>query len=95
MRVIAPVPDSKFTCVPNELIMCDLEPAQKLAWIQLASLCRNGQSIDFARKVAGMAKELDISEQALRKMANKLADLGAIKKEDDDLVLTRSVSRVN
>lgn len=87
MRVIAPVPESKFTCVPNELITCDLEPAQKIAWIQLASLCRNGRSNDFSRKVAGIAKELDISEQALRKMANKLASLGAVKKEDGDLVL--------
>ena len=87
MRVIAPVPESKFTCVPNELITCDLEPAQKIAWIQLASLCRNGKSPDFARKVAGIAKELGISEQALRKMANKLASLGAVEKEDGDLVL--------
>ena len=87
MRVIAPVPESRFTCVPNELITCDLEPAQKLAWIQLASLCRNGKSSDFARRIAGMAEELDLSEQALRKMANKLASLGAVKKEDGDLVL--------
>ena len=87
MRVIAPVPESRFTCVPNELLMCDLEPAQKLAWIQFASLCRNGKSSDYSRKVAGMAQELGLSEQALRKMANRLADLGAIKKEDGDLIL--------
>lgn len=87
MKVIAPVPESRFTCVPNELITCDLEPVQKLAWIQLASLCRNGKSPDFARRIAGMAEELNFSEQALRKMANKLAALGAVKKEDGNLVL--------
>ena len=52
-----------------------------------ASLCRNGKSSDYSRKVAGMAQELGLSEQALRKMANRLADLGAIKKEDGDLIL--------
>ena len=87
MRVIAPVPESNFTLVPNELLTCDLEPGQKIAWILLASLCRNGKSPDFGRKLAGIARELDISEQALRKMANKLASLGAVKKEDGDLIL--------
>ena len=88
MRIIAPTPENNFTLVPNELLFSGLEPAQKIAWMQLASLTRKGESPVFARKLAGIAEELDTCPRALRRMANILASLGAAEKEYDNLVLT-------
>lgn len=87
MRIISPLPDSNFTLVPNELLFSDMEPAQKVAWMQLASLSRNGKSPVFARKLTGIAEELGTCPRALRRMANILAGLGAAGKNYDDLVL--------
>lgn len=81
------MPDEKFTVVPNELLYCDLDPTLKLVWIQLASLCRRGESIDFAKKVTGMAETLGVSAQGLRKSVNKMHRLGAIRKEDGNMIL--------
>ena len=88
MKIIAPTPEGNFTLVPNELLFSDLEPAQKVAWMQLASLTRKGESPVFARKVTGVAEELGVCPRALRRMANLLISLGAAAKEYDDLVLT-------
>ena len=88
MRIIAPTPEGNFTLVPNELLFSDMEPAQKITWMQLASLTRKGESPVFARKLTGIAEELDTCPRALRRMANILAGLGAAAKEYDDLVLT-------
>jgi len=87
MKIIAPAPEGDFTLVPNELLFSDLEPAQKITWMQLASLTRKGESRVFAKKLTGIAEELDICPRALRRMANILAGLGAAGKDCDDLVL--------
>ena len=88
MKIIAPTPEGNFTLVPNELLFSDLEPAQKVAWMQLASLTRKGESPVFARKITGVAEELEVCPRALRRMANLLIGLGAAAKEYDDLILT-------
>jgi hypothetical protein len=87
MRIISPLPDAHFTLVPNQLLNSDLEPAQKIAWMQLASLSRKGQSAVYTRKLAGIAEDLDACPRALRRMVNILYKLGAVQKDGEDLVL--------
>ena len=87
MRIISPQPESNFTIVPNELLFSDMEPAQKVVWMQLASLARTGKSPVFARKLAGVAEELGTCPRALRRIVNILGAMGAAGKDYEDLVL--------
>jgi hypothetical protein len=85
MQIVYDVPEGQYTQVPNSLIACPhLTPAHKVTWMQLASVCRNGQSHVTHNSIAKVAKALDLDYTNFRTAVNRLAKAGGIVKEQGD-----------
>ena len=89
MQIVYDVPEGQYTQVPNSLIACPhLTPAHKVTWMQLASVCRNGQSHVTHNSIAKVAKALGLDYTNFRTAVNRLAKAGGIVKEQGDWRLT-------
>ena len=81
------MPTKNYSQIPNDLILSDLSPALFKAWCQLASVMRDGRSVDFARGLADVAQEVGIDPRALRKTVQRLKQAGAATIEEGNLHL--------
>lgn len=88
MKITYDHPDDNFTQVPNELLDCPfLTGAEKITWIQLARVCRNGVSHANIRSVADVARALDKDPKRLRTELTRLRQAGGLVKESGDIRL--------
>lgn len=87
MKIIGPNPDQDFTMVPNGILFAPIGPGLKVAWIQLLSLCRNGESPNYARRFKDAAQELGIDYNGLSKSVSRLRSAGAITFNDGNAYL--------
>jgi hypothetical protein len=87
MLITMEEPRSRFTKAPNELLYCRLSPALILTWLQLASLCRDGESRLLTRRLAGAAEALGVEYSKLAKNVQRLKRSGAIRQNGLSLEL--------
>jgi len=89
MLIIYDLPDTDFTQVPNDLINCPhLSAAEKITWMQLASVCRNGEAHFTLRSLGDVAKALDVPAAKLRTYVGRLVRAGGAVKEQGGYRLT-------
>jgi hypothetical protein len=87
MEIRFSVPEGSFTTVPNDLLFCPLSPGEKVTWLQLASVCRNGSFKHHKRGIAAVATELDLDYGNFAKAVNRLKRAGGLIEEDGDMIL--------
>lgn len=89
MKITYDLPEGDFTQVPNELLACPhMSPNDKITWMRLASLCRNGESHTSIRSRPDVAKALGINFKTLESGIRRLKKSGGLSVEGGDLVLT-------
>ena len=89
MKITYDLPEGDFTQVPNNLLSCEhLNPNDKITWMRLASLCRNGRSHSSIRTRGDIAKALGINFKTLESGLRRLKKNGGLVVEDGEIVLT-------
>ena len=82
-RITPPRVSSRFTQIPNEVILHEsLTDRDKVIWMSLCSLCRNGESDRFA-SIAEVANLLGIPTRNLQRSIKALSESGFIAKIDN------------
>ena len=89
MQVLYDHPEGNYTQVPNELLECPhLSPKEKLTWILLASVCRNGKSHEGTiRSLTDVAKKIGANPKHFTTDVNRLIRAGGAVKEYGDCKL--------
>ena len=89
MKIQYSVPDSRFTAVPNELLSCEfLSGANKVTWMQLASVCRDGVSDGrMYRSLADVSRELRVDNCNFRVAVKRLIQAGGAERDGGEIRL--------
>jgi len=88
MKITYDLPEGDFTQVPNQLLSCEfLKPNDKITWMRLASLCRNGRSNPTIRSRSDMAKARGLNCKTLESGIRRLKKNGGLLLEGGDIVL--------
>lgn len=88
MQIFYDHPEGNYTQVPNELLDCPhLQPKQKITWMQLARVCRNGKSHQSIRSLADVARIIGVEPKHFTTDVNRLIKAGGAIKEYGDCKL--------
>lgn len=87
MEIRFSVPEGSFTAAPNELLRCPLSPGEKITWLQLASICRNGSFKHQGRGIAAAATELGFGYDRFLRAVQRLKKAGGLIEEGGDIIL--------
>lgn len=83
MKISGPDPENDFTRIPNSLLSCPLSTGEKVTWIQLMSLCRNGISGELPRGCRQASEALGLEYGSFVKAVKRLRTAGGLVEEDD------------
>ena len=87
MRLIPPGLEDGFSQIPNDLIFCDLSPALKVAWIQIASLCFKSGEVTLSGGVKDLAEKIGVPSRSFYTSYRRLKECGAIRCEGNTIAL--------
>lgn len=87
MNLIPTRPSNNYTKAPNEILLSDaLTPQQKLAWLQLQSLCIGGRPQTFD-SIAEVAAELCTPLRTFQRIVKSLEQIGLVERTGRSLSL--------